>query len=253
MAYVHYNPDNTTLTFYFNSQRGNRDGTSYYLNEGFDDPAWFLDGSYKSVTQVVFDPSFADARPTSTCSWFWGMTNLRSITGLEYLNTSDVTTMWGMFTSCSSLTTIDASSFNTANVTNALSMFDGCSNLTTIYGGDGWNTNSMSVSSYMFKNCVKLVGGKGTTYDANHTDKYYARIDGGPSSPGYFTEKVDFTRGDVNGDGQVKIGDVTALINYLLSGDASDINLQAADCNEDGQIKIGDVTELINYLLSGTW
>ena len=105
----------------------------------------------------------------------------------------------------------------------------------------------------MFKNCTSLVGGKGTTYDANHVDKEYAHIDGGSSNPGYFTAKVDFMRGDVNGDGQVKIGDVTTLINYLLSGDASGINLQAADCDQNGEIKIGDVTALINYLLSGTW
>ena len=62
-----------------------------------------------------------------------------------------------------------------------------------------------------------------------------------------------FTRGDVNGDGQVKIADVTALINYLLSGDATGINLQAADCDQNGEIRISDVTTLINYLLSGTW
>ena len=62
-----------------------------------------------------------------------------------------------------------------------------------------------------------------------------------------------FTRGDVDGDGQVKISDVTALINYLLSGDASAINLQAADCDQDGNVKISDVTSLINYLLSGSW
>ena len=105
----------------------------------------------------------------------------------------------------------------------------------------------------MFTNCTKLVGGQGTTYNANHVDKSYARIDGGPSNPGYFTEKNAYLRGDVNGDGQVKISDVTALINYLLSGEASGINLQAADCNLDGQVKIGDVTALINYLLSGTW
>ena len=60
-------------------------------------------------------------------------------------------------------------------------------------------------------------------------------------------------RGDVNGDGNVKIGDVTALINYLLCGDASTINLNAADCNQDGYVKISDVTALINYLLSGNW
>ena len=60
-------------------------------------------------------------------------------------------------------------------------------------------------------------------------------------------------RGDVNGDGQVKINDVTALIDYLLSSDATGINVTAADCNQDGQVKINDVTALIDYLLSGAW
>ena len=62
-----------------------------------------------------------------------------------------------------------------------------------------------------------------------------------------------FLRGDVDMSGDVKIGDVTALINYLLSGDATGINLQAADCDQNGEIKIGDVTTLINFLLSGSW
>ena len=62
-----------------------------------------------------------------------------------------------------------------------------------------------------------------------------------------------FIRGDVDNNGEVKIGDVTALISYLFSGDESAINLQAADCDQNGEIKIGDVTALINYLLSGTW
>ena len=66
-------------------------------------------------------------------------------------------------------------------------------------------------------------------------------------------EAPQFLRGDVDNNGEVKIGDVTALINYLLSGDASEINLQAADCDQNGEIKIGDVTALINYLLSGAW
>ncbi len=62
-----------------------------------------------------------------------------------------------------------------------------------------------------------------------------------------------YIRGDVDDNGEVKIGDVTALISYLLSGDATGINLQAADCDENGEIKIGDVTTLISYLLSGAW
>lgn len=61
-------------------------------------------------------------------------------------------------------------------------------------------------------------------------------------------------RGDVNKDGKVSIGDVTALINYLLSGDATSVDIEAANCNlSDDGINISDVTTLISYLLSGTW
>jgi len=63
----------------------------------------------------------------------------------------------------------------------------------------------------------------------------------------------EFLRGDVNGNNEVGITDVTALINYLLSGDATGIVLEAADCNQNGSVAITDVTVLINYLLSGSW
>lgn len=58
-------------------------------------------------------------------------------------------------------------------------------------------------------------------------------------------------RGDVNGDDRINISDVTALIDFLLSGDDSDINRANSDVNEDGKINISDVTALIDYLLSG--
>ena len=57
--------------------------------------------------------------------------------------------------------------------------------------------------------------------------------------------------GDVNMDGEVNIADVTALIDYLLSGDATNINVEAADVNEDDDVNIADVTALIDMLLSG--
>ena len=65
--------------------------------------------------------------------------------------------------------------------------------------------------------------------------------------------KPAVTRGDVNGDGSVNISDVTTLIDYLLSGNASGINVTAADCNQDGSVNISDVTCLIDYLLGGNW
>jgi hypothetical protein len=101
----------------------------------------------------------------------------------------------------------------------------------------------------MFTNCTSLVGGMGTAYDKNHTDKSYARIDGGQDRPGYFTAKSTVLRGDVNSDNIVNINDVTALIDYLLSGKASTINIEAADCDLDDDISINDVAALLDYLL----
>ena len=66
-------------------------------------------------------------------------------------------------------------------------------------------------------------------------------------------KKVSSLRGDVNMDGFVRIDDVTALIDYLLSGNSDDIDLDAADCNKDTNIRIDDVTSLIDYLLGGIW
>ena len=133
-------------------------------------------------------------------------------------------------------------------------MFFECEDLRTIYVGNGWSTAAVTNSAIMFSDCTSLVGGQGTTYNAsNPMDKTYAHIDGGPSNPGYFTAKNAGQRGDVNGDNNVSIADVTALIDYLLSGDASSVNLGAADCNQDNSVSIADVTALIDYLLSGTW
>ena len=56
--------------------------------------------------------------------------------------------------------------------------------------------------------------------------------------------------GDVNSDGEVNIADVTALIDYLLSGNDADINMNAADVNIDQDVNIADVTALIDLLLS---
>jgi len=291
-AYACYTPSNTTLTFYYDSQRYSRTGTTYNLNADDINPGWRSDGTNTSVTRVVFDPSFAVARPTTTYRWFNDMTGLTTISGLHYLNTSEVTNMQNMFSgsgltsldlsgfntanvtdmsymfyNCSNLRSLDVSSFNTSNVTDMRTMFYRCSNLTsldvssfntssattltymfcgcssltsldvscfntssaknlsymfrdcsgltsldlgsfntsratnmsymfygcsglnTIYAGDGWNTAAVTSSANMFWNCSNIKGGKGTTYDANHIDKAYAHIDGGPSNPGYFTEK----------------------------------------------------------------
>ena len=67
------------------------------------------------------------------------------------------------------------------------------------------------------------------------------------------TPQPQFIRGDVNNSNEVTIADVTALIDYLLTNDATNINLDAADCNLSEDVTIADVTALIDYLLTGNW
>ena len=253
-AYACYTPSNTTLTFYYDTRRSSRTGTTYDLNTNYDTPGWITDDTYASVTKVVFDPSFADARPLSTVAWFKNMENLHFIEGVKYLNTSEVYLMPQMFYGCSSITSLDLSSFNTSKVSVMNHMFNRCANLRTIYVGDGWSTSAVNQSSNMFYGCTSLVGGMGTTYSSsNPTNKTYAHIDGGPSNPGYFTDKNATLRGDVNGRDGVTIADVSALIDYLLTGDTTGINMAAADCNGLDGVTIADVSALIDYLLTGSW
>ena len=106
-------------------------------------------------------------------------------------DTSNVTNMEGMFNPCTGLTTLDLSNFDTSKVANMSYMFNGSSNLKTIYTSDKFVTTSVTTSTGMFGNMSKLVGGSGTKYNSSHVDKTYARIDGGTSNPGYFTDIAD--------------------------------------------------------------
>lgn len=149
------------------------------------------DGSSEGIISVVFNESFASCSSiTSTAYWFAGLTHLETFVGLQYLNTSNVTNMQGMFWVCEALTSLDLSGFNTLNVTNMSNMFTRCSRLRTIKVSSGWSTSNILASGGLevFEGCTSLVGGQGTTYDSNHTDYTYARMDGGASSPGYLTD-----------------------------------------------------------------
>ena len=132
---------------------------------------------------------FNTAKVTTMQRMFNGCSALTSL-DLSSFNTQSVTSMVDMFYGCSSLTSLDMSSFNTQSETDLLRMFYGCSALTTIYAGDGWTTEN-ATGANMFQDCYSLVGGKGTTFSASHTDAEYARIDGGEEAPGYFTAKAD--------------------------------------------------------------
>ena len=107
---------------------------------------------------------------------------------LSNFDTSNVTNMQGMFWK-SQATTLDVSHFDTSNVTNMEVMFAYMTNLKTIYASSKFVTTSVTSSTSMFEKSTNLVGGAGTKYNKSYLDKAYARIDGGTSNPGYFTEK----------------------------------------------------------------
>ena len=103
-------------------------------------------------------------------------------------DTSNVTTMSWIF-GYSKATTLDVSNFDTSKVTDMRYMFASATYLKTIYVSNKFDVSKVTDSTFMFLGCTDLVGGAGTKYNSTNVDKTYARIDGGTSSPGYFTAK----------------------------------------------------------------
>ena len=174
-GYAMFDAATGTLTF---SYKGVKPEGAYDLNEGGNSPEWISKNSY--VKKVVFDASFANARPTSCFSWFRGCENLTTIEGIEYLNTENVENMSFMFRDCYALESLDLSSFNTAKVTSMSRMFYICKALTTIYASDKFVTNKVTNGNDMFYGCEKLNG-----YDGSKTNYKYANY-----KTGYFSKLV---------------------------------------------------------------
>ena len=174
-GYAMYDDATGTLTF---SYKGFKPEGAYELNEGENTPKWISKNSY--VKKVVFDASFANARPTSCFSWFRGCENLTTIEGIEYLNTENVENMSFMFRDCYALESLALSSFNTAKVTSMSHMFYICKALTTIYASDKFVTDQVTYGNNMFYGCEKL-----KDYDGSKTNYKYANY-----KTGYFSKLV---------------------------------------------------------------
>ena len=108
-----------------------------------------------TIVHIVFDKSFSTYTPTSLSKFFAYLTNLKTITGLKYLNTEKVTDMNCMFFNCSALTSLDVTHFNTAKVTDMNGMFNECSKLTSL-DVSKFNTANVTNMKGMFYNCSKL-------------------------------------------------------------------------------------------------
>ena len=155
-SYAVFDEATNTLTFKHDT---NKPDGAFALNEGKNAPGWYKsndDGSNANIIKkVVFDASFANARPTNCHLWFYGCKNLTTIEGIEYLNTENVTSMSLMFSGCSALTTLNLSNFDTQSVTNMTGMFSDCRALTTL-DVSNFNTQNVTDMSFMFFNCSAI-------------------------------------------------------------------------------------------------
>ena len=149
-AYAEF--DNATKTLTFRYKRVKPEG-AYDLNVGDNDPGWYA--QRENIEKVVFDASFANARPTSCYRWFYKCTSLTEIEGIENLNTQNVENMRYMFASCIKLKSLDVSKFNTANVTHMANMFEDCEELSSL-DLSNFDTQNVKYMDKMFRNCNSL-------------------------------------------------------------------------------------------------
>ncbi len=152
IMYARLNRETQTLTLYYDTK------IDYWLDRLIvDNQSLWLDGSErKKIKTVVFDESFKHARPKSCDQWFYLFVGLTKIEHLDYLNTSEVENMGSMFSNCTSLETLDLSSFNTEKVTNMSEMFVGSTNLRTINLPKGFIGSNVTDLNGMFRGCARL-------------------------------------------------------------------------------------------------
>ena len=150
-AFAVFDPSNGVLTFKYEASKP--DG-AYSLNEGRTIPMWVTKHDV-AIQKVIFDDSFAKARPVTCMCWFFGCTPLKNIEGINNLNTTEVTDMGAMFRNCSSLTDLDVSGFDTRKVTTMGTMFSGCSKLSTL-DVSGFDTKNVTDMYCMFNKCSGL-------------------------------------------------------------------------------------------------
>ena len=251
--YAEFDKGTGTLTF----RRGlSKPKGAYALNLEASEPGWWSTHRYE-IKKVVFDASFANARPTSCYYWFCNCSELTDIEGIENLNTENVTNMRGMFFNCPNLSSLDLTnfstgnvtdmnamfgycqlssldltSFNTANVTNMYMMFISCQNLSSL-DLTSFNTANVTEMNFMFQGCSALttiyasemfvtdqVEGYGMFKDCTNLKDYSAReIDSKYANykTGYFCKLVG-----KNGDDKIGAAGETLATDNLVLDDGKD-------------------------------
>ena len=167
-----------TLTFFLTSKETLGEN-EYELNSGKKLPEWVKQHSF-SITKVVFDTSFANARPTSCYMWFYLCGNLNQVEGIKNLNTKEVTDMAGMFCKCRDLSSLDVSGFNTEKVTDMSEMFYECISLKLLDVAK-FNIANVKSMSNMFNNCQNLASLNVTNFNTANVTNMQGMFSGCPA------------------------------------------------------------------------
>ena len=267
-----------TLTFFLTSKETLGEN-EYELNSGANPPGWKT--HCKEITKVVFDTSFANAKPTSCYQWFSLCENLTQIEGIENLNTENVTSMRDMFNGCSSLTSLDLTNFNTAkvtdmkllfancsalesldlsmfnteNVTSMPSMFNGATNLKTL-NVSNFNTEKVNNMGHMFANCPNLTSldlSSFNTKGVEYVDNIFKNCSNLTTI--YASENFAFGSGLKNGaDMFLGCDKLKGFIEYSKNTDTDKNNSEFANyktgyftklVGKNGDEKIGTVGEIL--------
>ena len=152
-----YNAKNTTLTFKKVIDANISDiGNNSVIVEKYNNVGEICKAlGNVTIKNIVFEESFKTYAPTSLKEFFYNCTSLETISGLEYLNTANITDMSSMFWNCSNLKSLDFTKFDTKNVSSMYFMFYGCSNLTSL-NLTNFNTKNVKNMNGMFGDCTHL-------------------------------------------------------------------------------------------------
>lgn len=152
-----YNAKNTTLTFKKVIDANISDiGNNSVIVEKYNNVGEICKAlGNVTIKNIVFEESFKTYAPTSLKEFFYNCTSLETISGLEYLNTANITDMGSMFQDCYNLKSLDLTKFDTKNVSSMYFMFYNCPNLTSL-DLTNFNTKNVKNMNGMFGDCTHL-------------------------------------------------------------------------------------------------
>ena len=233
-AYAEFDNATGTLTFRY---KGVKPAEAYDLNVKSNNPGW--NAQRANIKKVVFDASFANARPTSCCLWFADCFYLTEIEGIENLNTEKVTNMCSMFSGCFALTSLDVSNFNTQNVEDMSIMFESCSALSSL-DLSKFNTANVKNMEDMFQECRKLSLLDLSNFNTERVKNMSSMFSGCSTLQTIFASDKFVTNQVFDGDGMFQgCKNLKGFIDYISNTDKD------KDDNKYANYKTGYFTKLV--------